>query len=487
MEYVSTRNNKKTFTFEDVFLKGLAPDGGLFIPKSTKKFTKDELKSFRNLSYQDLAKEIIYPFLGDFISENELSDIIKKSYSVFRKDSVVHLAGEHNENFLNIAILELFHGPTLAFKDVAMQLIGNFYEYYLNKKNKKINIIVATSGDTGAAAIDAIRGKKNMNIFVLHPHNKISTVQRKIMTTTKEQNVFNLAINGNFDDCQNLVKSMFSAQDFSNSINMSGVNSINWARIIAQSVYYFYAYFQCGFVKGNDYKELVNFSVPTGNFGDVYAGYLAKKMGLPINKLIVATNKNDILHRAISNGNYEAKKVFQTMAPSMDIQVASNFERLIYDINDFSDIETKKVMNEIKKTGKYKIPKDKIEKIKKDFLSASLNEDEMKDIIRKLSLSGYNTPISEHNSNPIIVDPHTAIGIGAIIKILKTNKDSDININATISLATAHPAKFPEATRFAHGGVELPEELKHVMKEKENFDIMENNLEQVKNYILEKI
>ena len=487
MEYISTRNNKKTFTFEYVFLKGLAPDGGLFIPKSIKKFTKDELKSLRNLSYQDLAKKIIFPYLGDFISESELSEIIKKSYSVFRKDSVVHLAGGHNYNALDIQILELFHGPTLAFKDIAMQLIGNFYEYYLKKNNKKINIIVATSGDTGAAAIDAIRGKKNMNIFVLHPHNKISTVQRKIMTTTKEQNVFNLAINGNFDDCQNLVKSMFSDQDFSNSINMSGVNSINWARIIAQSVYYFYAYFQCGFVKDNDYKELVNFSVPTGNFGDVYAGYLAKKMGLPINKLIVATNKNDILHRAISDGNYEAKKVFQTLAPSMDIQIASNFERLIYDLNDFSDTETEKVMNQIKKTGKYKIPEDKIKKIKKDFLSASLNEEEMKDIIRKLSLSGYNTPISEHNDNPIIVDPHTAIGIGAIIKILKTNKDCGININATISLATAHPAKFPEAMRFAYGGVELPEELKHVMKEKENFEIMDNNLEQLKDYILKNI
>ena len=479
MEYISTRNNKKTFTFEEVFLKGLASDGGLFIPKSIKKFTKEELKSFRNLSYQELAKKIIFPYLGNFMSESELSDIIEKSYSVFRKENVVHFTTGHGKDGLeNISILELFHGPTLAFKDIAMQLIGNFYEYYLKKNNKKINIIVATSGDTGAAAIDAIRGKKNMNIFVLHPHNKISTVQRKIMTTAKEQNIFNLAINGNFDDCQNLVKSMFSDQDFSNSINMSGVNSINWARIVAQAVYYFYAYFKSDFVKGNDYKELINFSVPTGNFGDVYAGYLAKKMGLPINKLIVATNKNDILHRAISNGNYEAKKVFQTLAPSMDIQIASNFERLIYDINDFSDTETEKVMNEIKKTGKYKIPEDKIEKIKKDFLSASLNEEEMKDIIHKLSL----------NSSPIIVDPHTAIGIGAIIKILKKNKkDSKVNIKATISLATAHPAKFPEVAITAYGGVELPKELKHVMQEKENFEIMDNNLEQVKDYILKNI
>jgi len=488
MKYISTRNSKKTFSFEDVFLKGLAPDGGLFIPKSLKKFTKDELKSFRNLNYQDLAKKIIFPFLGDFMSENELSDIIKKSYSVFRKDNVVHFTTGHgNDGLENVNILELFHGPTLSFKDIAMQLIGNFYEYYLKKNNKKINIIVATSGDTGAAAIDAIRGKKNMNIFVLHPHDKISKVQRKIMTTTKDQNVFNLAIEGNFDDCQNLVKSMFSDQDFSSSINMSGVNSINWARIIAQSVYYFYAYFQSEFVKSFDYKEQVNFSVPTGNFGDVYAGYLAKKIGLPINKLIVATNKNDILHRAISSGNYEVRKVFQTLAPSMDIQVASNFERLIYDINGFSDTETEEVMKEIKKTGKYKIPKDKINKIQKDFLSESLNEEETKDVVRKLSLSGYNTSISEHNSSPIIVDPHTAIGIGAIIKILKKNKDNDVNINATISLATAHPAKFPEILRVAYGEVELPKELKHVMKKKENFVIMGNDLAKVQGYILKKI
>jgi len=413
MEYISTRNNKKNFTFEDVFIKGLAPDGGLFIPKSLKKFTKDELKSFRNLSYQDLAKEIIFPFIDDFMSKNELSEIIKKSYSVFRKDNVVHLSKDQN-NALEINILELFHGPTLAFKDIAMQLIGNFYEYYLKKNNKKINIIVATSGDTGAAAIDAIRGKKNMNIFVLHPHNKISTVQRKIMTTTKEQNVFNLAIDGNFDDCQNLVKSMFSDQDFSNSINMSGVNSINWARIISQTVYYFYAYFQSEYVKDKRYEELINFSVPTGNFGDVYAGYLAKKIGLPVNKLIVATNDNDILHRAISSGDYEVKKVSETLAPSMDIQVASNFERLIYDINDFNDVETEKIMAKIKKTGKYKIPKDNLAKIKKDFLSASLNVEEMKKIIINFSMLP--------GAAAVVVDPHTAIGLGAITKTVNENK-----------------------------------------------------------------
>ena len=351
MKYISTRDNSKEYSFEQVFIKGLADDGGLFIPKEVKKYSAEQIKALSNLSYQELAKEIIYPFIGDFMTANELSDIVDKSYSVFRKDNVVDLI-----KLGDTKILELFHGPTLAFKDIAMQLLGNFYEYYLKKNNKNINVVVATSGDTGAAAIDAIKGKKNMNIFVLHPHEKVSLVQRKLMSTVKEKNVFNIAIEGNFDDCQNLVKSMFADKEFSKSINMSGVNSINWARIIAQAVYYFYTYFQV------QDKRPINFSVPTGNFGDVYAGYLSKKMGLPINKFIVATNKNDILHRAISNGNYEAESVSETNSPSMDIQIASNFERLIYDLNDCDDNETRKIMHGIKEKGKYIISKDKMKK-----------------------------------------------------------------------------------------------------------------------------
>ena len=268
MNYVSTRNNSNSFKFEDVFIKGLADDGGLFIPKSLHKYHQEDLLKLRNLEYNELAKEIIYPFIGDFMSKNELSKIIDKSYSVFRKKNVVDLVKVGDRS-----VLELFHGPTLAFKDVAMQLLGNFYEYYLNNKDEKINIVVATSGDTGAAAIDAIKGKKNINIFVLHPNNRISPVQRKLMTTGKEKNVYNIAVEGSFDDCQNLVKAMFTDKKFANEIKMSGVNSINWARIIAQSVYYFYSYFLV-----EDNNEPINFSVPTGNFGDVYAGYLAKKL-----------------------------------------------------------------------------------------------------------------------------------------------------------------------------------------------------------------
>ena len=459
MKYISTRNNKETFEFKDVFIKGLADDGGLFIPESLRKYSETEISSFKNLEYNDLAKKIISTFIGDFMSENDLSNIIDKSYSVFRKKNVVNLIKVGDRS-----VLELFHGPTLAFKDVAMQLLGNFYEYYLNNENQKINIVVATSGDTGAAAIDAIKGKKNVNIFVLHPHNRVSSVQRKLMTTGKDENVFNIAINGNFDDCQNLVKSMFADKNFSNEIKMSGVNSINWARIIAQSVYYFYSYFLI-----EDKDEPINFSVPTGNFGDVYAGYLAKKMGLPINKLIVATNQNDILHRAISKGSYEVEKVAETISPSMDIQIASNFERLIYDLNNGDDSLTAKAMNDIKEKGKYLIDQEKLDKISTNFLSAKMSEDE---VLKTISLV--------HKKFDVVLDPHSAIGYGAFDKI---------NISGNnIVLATAHPCKFPDAIKNAINlKAELPKELMYILSEKENYDIIDNNVDKVKQHIKERI
>ena len=458
MNYVSTRNNSDSFQFEDVFIKGLADDGGLFIPKSLHKYSETDLLKFKNLEYKELAKKIIYPFIGDFMSENDLSRVIDKSYSVFRKENVVDLVEIGDRS-----VLELFHGPTLAFKDVAMQLLGNFYEYYLSNKNEKINIVVATSGDTGAAAIDAIKGKENVNIFVLHPNNRISAVQRKLMTTGKEKNVFNIAIEGSFDDCQNLVKAMFTDKAFANEIKMSGVNSINWARIIAQSVYYFYSYFLI-----EDNNEPINFSVPTGNFGDVYAGYLAKKIGLPINKFIVATNQNDILHRAISEGTYEVNNVSETISPSMDIQIASNFERLIYDLNSFSDKKTTEVMKNIKEKGKYLIDKKSLDKINIDFLSSRMDENEV--------LKTIKTVYEKFNK---VLDPHSAIGYGAFDKIdLKGNN---------VVLATAHPCKFPDAIEKAINlKAELPNELVYVLDEKENYDIIENSLSKIKNHIKER-
>ncbi len=457
MKYISTRNNLDHFSFKNVFLKGLADDGGLFVPKSVKSYSKEELNKLSNLSYNNLATEIIFPFIGNFMNKEKLSSIISKSYSNFRSEDVVKIS-----NLGDLKVLELFHGPTLAFKDIAMQLIGNFYQYHLENEQKKINIIVATSGDTGAAAIDALKGKSNLNVFVLHPHNRISPVQRRLMTIHEESNVFNLAIEGNFDDCQNLVKAMFNDEKFSSDINMSGVNSINWARIIAQSVYYFFAYFKIG------NGQRLSFSVPTGNFGDIYAGYLAKKLGLPIDKLIVATNKNDILHRAISGGDYTQKEVKETNTPSMDIQIASNFERLLYDVKQCNSDLTKDIMSKIK-NNTYKIDSSDLNEIKKNFTSEMLDENETIEMINSI-----------HEEHQLVVDPHTAVGIGAAKKLgLEKN---------CVVLSTAHPCKFPKAIEDAISKTEkLPDSFKYVYNKEEKFKVISNDIHKVKKYVMNSI
>jgi len=459
MKYISTRNGSKEFNFTEVFIKGLADDGGLFIPKTIPAISEQDLLRLSKLNYKDLAKEIIFLFCDETIIKDELSNIVEKSYSKFNEKNVVKIT-DIGEN----KILELYHGPTLAFKDIAMQFIGHLYDHHLKNLKKKINVVVATSGDTGAAAIDAIKNKDKMNIFVLHPNNKVSSVQRKLMTTVEDKNVFNIAIDGNFDDCQNLVKSMFADNKFSNSIDMSGVNSINWVRIVAQTVYYFFSYFQTC-----QLNEKINFSVPTGNFGDVYAGYLSKKMGLPIDKLIVATNQNDILHRAISNGQYKAHSVVETLSPSMDIQVASNFERLIYDINDQNTDKTSKIMQSIKNEKKYLIEEKELKKIRKDFVSETISEQELLSCIKKV-----------YENYKIIIDPHTAVGLGALKKINLAGK--------SVVLSTAHPCKFPEAIKKAINiKSELPDNLNYILSKKENFIVMNNNIKEVKKYILNKL
>ena len=459
MKYISTRNGSKEFNFTEVFIKGLADDGGLFIPKTIPAISEQDLLSLSKLNYKDLAKKIIFLFCDETIRKDELSNIVEKSYSKFNEKNVVKIT-DIGEN----KILELYHGPTLAFKDIAMQFIGHLYDHHLKNLKKKINVVVATSGDTGAAAIDAIKSKDKMNIFVLHPNNKVSSVQRKLMTTVEDKNVFNIAIDGNFDDCQNLVKSMFADNKFSNSIDMSGVNSINWVRIVAQTVYYFFSYFQACQI-----NEKINFSVPTGNFGDVYAGYLSKKMGLPIDKLIVATNQNDILHRAISNGQYKAHSVVETLSPSMDIQVASNFERLIYDINDQNTDKTSKIMQSIKNEKKYLIEEKELKKIRKDFVSETISEQELLSCIKKV-----------YENYKIIIDPHTAVGLGALKKINLAGK--------SVVLSTAHPCKFPEAIKKAINiKSELPDNLNYILSKKENFIVMNNDIEEVKKYILNKL
>ena len=459
MEYISTRNTQKTFSFKDVFLKGLAPDGGLFVPKKIPSYSSQELEKLRDLSYRDLAERIILKFCSDEFSKAEIKNFVHNSYKNFRVQDVVSIKKLGKTN-----LLELFHGPTLAFKDIAMQVIGNMYEKILEKNNLKVNIVVATSGDTGAAAISAIRDRKNIKIFVLHPDNKISEVQRKFMTTVNSSNVFNIALASNFDECQKFVKSMFADKDFSSSINMSGVNSINWARIVVQIVYYFFSYFK---IATKD--EKINCSVPTGNFGDIYAGYIAKKMGLPINKLIVATNSNDILKRAVNTGIYKPLKVEHTISPSMDIQIASNFERLIFDVCSCNSNKTLQLMNDLNERGEFNLEKEELKKIKESFCSESLSDEETKSVIKEV-----------YKNQKMLIDPHTAVAIGVVNKIsLEGN---------TVILATAHPSKFSDVVMEETGiKPELPENLKNILDKKEKYEKLPKDLKKIQNYIMERI
>ena len=459
MEYISTRNTQNTFSFKDVFLKGLASDGGLFIPKKIPIFSKEELKELEKETYNDLAVKIISKFCGKEFNQKEIREIIENSYKNFRVKNVVVI-----KKIGNLNLLELFHGPTLAFKDIAMQVIGNMYEKILKKNKLQINIVVATSGDTGAAAISAIKDRKNMKIFVLHPKNKISEVQRKFMTTVNSKNVFNIALDGNFDECQKFVKLMFADKNFSTSIKMSGVNSINWSRIMVQIVYYFFAYFKIA-----KEEKKINFSVPTGNFGDVYAGYVAKKMGLPINKLIIATNNNDILKRALNTGVYKPLKVKHTISPSMDIQVASNFERLIFDVCSCNSDETLKLMNDLNEKGEFILKEENLNKIRTNFLSESLSEQETKSVMKEI-----------YEKEGILIDPHTAVAIGAANKIsLEDN---------VVVLGTAHPAKFSNVVmNETNAKPDLPENLKKILNQKERFDELPKDLKKVKDYIMDRV
>jgi len=457
MKYFSTRNKNLNCSFKEIFLRGLAPDGGLFIPQKLKIYNNSELKELSKLKYTDLATEIISNFCVPDLEKNKLKALVEKAYKTFDSKDVVKI-----KKIGNLNLLELYHGPTLAFKDIAMQVIGNIYNEFNSTDKKTVNIIVATSGDTGSAAISALNGKPNINVFVLHPHNKISNIQRKIMTTIGSNNTYNIAIKGSFDDCQKIVKDMFNENEFREKINMSGVNSINWARIICQIVYYFYAAF-----KFNNKK--INFAVPTGNFGDVYAGYIAKKMGLGIDKLIVATNENDILKRVINTGEYKPGQVKPSFSPSMDIQVSSNFERLLFNIVGEDDKRVSLLMNELSSKGFFKLSREEVGIIKKDFCAEKINNKDTLSIIEEV----------EMKSN-FILDPHTATAVGAAKKIS--------NLSDTVVLGTAHPYKFLETVKMATGkDVQTPTQLSKIVDKKEKYDILENNISEIKNYILEKI
>ena len=460
MKYISTRDNKKTYNFIETFLNGLALDGGLYIPKKIPRLSNATLNRLSKLNYNDLAYEIIKIYTGNTFSNKELKKIIKISYKKFNSNNVVKFSRVKKFN-----LVELYHGPTLAFKDIAMQVIGNMYEVILSKSKNRVNLITATSGDTGAAAIDAVKNKKNLRIFVLHPKGKVSVVQRKLMTTVNSKNVFNIAVKGSFDDCQLLVKSMFNDLNFRRSINMSGVNSINWARIVVQVVYYFYSHFRL-----SEKNKKSVFSVPTGNFGDIYAGYIASKMGLPISKLIIATNENDLLYKFLRNGIYRPSKVKFSISPSMDIQVASNFERLISSYYNNNSKKISALMKQLSSKGFYKIDKNTLRKIQNIFYSKSINADNTKKTIKMV-----------YKYNNKILDPHSSVGFTALEDYYLNHSKKSENL---FCLETAHPAKFSETIyKILRRNPNIPSMISKNLKKKEFCNVLPNDLNKIKNYI----
>ena len=448
MRYKSTRGGVSGLTFTDAFLMGLATDGGLIVPERIPSVDVERLK---DLNYRALAFEIFKLFIDD-IDENSIKELIEKSYSTFDTDEITPVVKKDG-----VYILELFHGPTFAFKDVALQFLGNLFEYVLKVKGTYVNVLGATSGDTGSAAIYGLKGRENINIFILHPHNKVSRIQKLQMTTVEDRNVYNIAIKGTFDDCQAIVKSIFGDIEFKERYHLAAVNSINWARILAQVVYYFYAYFKAR-------VDELYFSVPTGNFGDIFAGFIAKRMGLPIKKLILATNSNDILYRFVNFGDYSKGEVVKTISPSMDIQIASNFERYLYYLYDEDTEKVKESMDRFRSEGRLRFPPDVLERVREDFDSYRVSEDETLNTIKTFySETGY------------VIDPHTACGVFAA----KSSNYPDV-----ICLATAHPAKFPEAIYKAIKRYpEVPRAIKELEGKKQRLKVLDNSVEQVKRFI----
>lgn len=463
MKYISTRGEAAPLTFEDVVLTGLAPDGGLYVPENLPKFSQEEIASWAGLSYQDLAFKVIAPFVAGEVPDADLKKIIDDSYATFRHDAIAPMVQTaHNE-----WILELFQGPTLAFKDFALQFLGNLLDYVLKKRDQKVVVMGATSGDTGSAAIEGCRHCDNIDIFILHPHNRVSDVQRRQMTTVLENNVHNIALGGNFDDCQNMVKASFGDQSFlPEGRQLVAVNSINWARIMAQIVYYFYAALALGAP-----ARPVSFSVPTGNFGDIFAGYLAKQMGLSIDQLVIATNANDILHRCISDNDHSKKELIHSLSPSMDIMVSSNFERLLFDLYGREGASIKQLMEDFK-SGSMTLSDSALSTARELFSSYRVDDEETINVIRDV-----------FENTEYLLDPHTAIGVEAA---RKTRRRQDIPM---ICLSTAHPAKFPEAVRKAGQEEDpaLPHHMADLFDREERFEVLEKDLKTVQQHIAENV
>ncbi len=458
MDYVSTRGSAPALGFEGVTLAGLASDGGLYVPRQWPRFSLDEIAAMRGLSYVETAVRVMAPFVAGSLNEDELRELCTQAYGRFSHSAVTPLVQLDERHWL----LELFHGPTLAFKDVALQLLGLLFEKFLSTRETELTIIGATSGDTGSAAIDAIAGREKINIFMLHPEGRVSEVQRRQMTTVLTPNVHNIAIKGSFDDAQSIVKTLFNDSQFSGQFNLSAVNSINWARLMAQVVYYFYAAVRLGAP-----EHRVAFSVPTGNFGDVFAGYVAAQCGLPIERLIVATNVNDILHRAFTSGDYSAGKVTATATPSMDIQVSSNFERLLFDLSGRDGPALAAMMADFETSKAMAIPADMIGGARPLFSSARVDANGMALAMRRAS---------EHAGQ--LVDPHTAIGLAAA---RECDLPDDIPV---VTLATAHPAKFRDAVERATGTrPSLPARIGSLFEREERYDTLPATIEAIRDYV----
>jgi threonine synthase len=459
MKYISTRGRAETLDFEEVVLAGLARDGGLYIPEAWPQIAAADLPRLAKMSYSDLAVEIMYPYVEGSFAREEFAELVHQSYATFDSDEVTPLHKLGDDEYL----LELYHGPTFAFKDVALQLLGRLFEAILAKREDEITIIGATSGDTGSAAIAACQGRDGIQIYMLHPEGRVSDVQRRQMTTVASNNVFNIAVDGTFDDCQALVKALFNDHEFRDRHNLGAVNSINWARVMAQIVYYFYAALKLGVADG----VRPVFAVPTGNFGNIYAGYVAMQMGLPIESLVVATNENDILYRALNDGDYSRREVQATISPAMDIQVSSNFERLLFDLFDRNGPALAQAMNAFSETGDLQISEGQLAKIREKLLPHKVGEADVLATIR-----------SVYERTGIEIDPHTAVGLTAGHRV---DRAEGVPL---VVLSTAHPAKFPDAMEQALGHEpQTPERLRAVMDGDERFATLPDDVDVLKTYV----
>lgn len=466
--YSSTRGGDSGKTFSEILLAGLAKDGGLYMPDEWPQLSKDQLAAMAGKSYVDIAYEVISPFVDDHFSEARLRSILEKTYGTqdtrFYHQAITPL----RQLDQNIWSLELFHGPTMAFKDVALQLLGHLFDAALEDKGERVTIVGATSGDTGSAAIEGCLACKNVDIFILFPDGRVSDVQRRQMTTLNAPNVHPIALDGTFDDCQNLVKAAFNDHDFRHSQNLSAVNSINWARIIAQTVYYFVASAALG-----GCQRPINFVVPTGNFGNILAAYVAKKMGLPIGKLIVATNRNDILTRFFESGSMQAGEVTPTLAPSMDIQISSNFERYLFELFGRDSAKLKEVMEMFASEGHFEVTQGHLSSALNLFDAARVSDDQTLETIADV-----------HKNADVLMDPHSAIALNAAYQVKDRLDDQTAPI---VSLACAHPAKFPDAVKKATGvHPHLPDFISDLMEREEHMHKLSNDLGALQGYIKEK-